>query len=86
MSDLPCDVMGIEVEAANVLMNAGEGAEALDCALSLLQHLALQALRPPRCVLNAGCLHPQHTGFTPENAFQRQNPRGRAACRPVAMG
>lgn len=48
--------MSIEVEAADVLMYSGEGAELLDGALSSLQHLALQALRPTRDVLYGGCL------------------------------
>lgn len=43
--------MSIEMEAADVLMDSGEGAEFLDGALCCLQHFALQGLRLPWNVL-----------------------------------
>ena len=55
-ADLAGDVMSIEVEATDVLVDPGEGAELLDGALCRLQNLALQALRPPWNVLYLGRL------------------------------
>ncbi len=48
--------MSIEVEAADMLVYPGEGAELLDGTLSCFQHLALQALGLPRNIFYAGCL------------------------------
>jgi len=58
-TDLAGDVMGIEVEAADMLVDAGEGVKALDGALSSLHHLALHRLGAPWNVLNPACLHHQ---------------------------
>ena len=52
--------MSVEVEATDMLVYPGEGAELLDGTLSCFEHLALQALGSPRNVFYAGCL--QHIG------------------------
>ena len=54
--DLSCDVMGVEVEATDVLVNLGKGVKTLNGHLGCLHHLAVQALRPPWNVLDGGCL------------------------------
>ena len=48
--------MGVEVEATDMLVDLGEGVEALNSHLSCLHHFAMQALRLPWNVLNGGCL------------------------------
>ena len=58
-ADLAGDVMGIEVEAADMLVDAGERVKALDGALSSLHHLALHSLGAPWNVLDPACLHLQ---------------------------
>lgn len=55
-ADLAGDVMSIEMEATDVLVDSGEGAELLDGTLCVLHHLACQALRLPWNVLNPGGL------------------------------
>lgn len=49
--------MGVEVEATDMLVDFGEGVEALNGHLSCLHHFAVQALRLPWNVLDGGCLH-----------------------------
>ena len=48
--------MSVEVEATDMLVDSGERTESLKSSLGLLQHFALQALRPAWNVSNAGCL------------------------------
>ena len=55
-TDLAGNVMGVEVEATDMLVDPGEGIELLDGTLCCLQHLALHTLRPSRDVLNPGGL------------------------------
>lgn len=55
-TDLAGDIMSIEMEAANMLVDPGEGVELLDGTLCGFHHLALHTLRPPRDVLNPGGL------------------------------
>ena len=50
--------MGIEMEAADMLVDLGKGLKALDGTLGCFQDLALKALRLPRNVLYGGCLLP----------------------------
>lgn len=51
--------MSIEVEATDMLVDLGEGIEALNGRLGCLHHLAMHTLRSPRDVLNFGCLQAQ---------------------------
>ena len=53
--------MSIEVEAADMLVDLGEGVKALNSHLSCLHHLAVHTLRSPWDVLNLGCLQAQQT-------------------------
>ena len=53
--------MSIEVEAADMLVNLGEGVKALNSRLSCLHHLAMHTLRPPWDVLNLRCLQAQQS-------------------------
>ncbi len=55
-ADLSGDVMSIEVEATDMLVDLGEGVEALNSRLSCLHHLAMHTLRSPWDILNFGCL------------------------------
>ena len=55
-ADLSGDVMSIEVEATDMLVDLGEGVEALNSRLSCLHHLAMHTLRSPWDVLNFRCL------------------------------
>ena len=48
--------MRIEVEAADMLVDLGEGVKALNGHLGCLHHLAMQALGAARNVLMAGGL------------------------------
>ena len=55
-ADLSGDVMSIEVEATDMLVDLGEGVEALNSRLSCLHHLAMHTLRSPWDVLDLRCL------------------------------
>ena len=53
--------MSIEVEAADVLVDLGEGVKALNSHLSGLHHLAMHTLRSPWDVLNLRGLQAQQS-------------------------
>ena len=62
--------MSIEMEAADVLVDPGEGVEFLDGPLCCLQHLALHTLRPTWDILNFGGLQPS-VNLQPKSSTQR---------------
>ena len=55
-SDLASDVVSIKVEATDVLVDPGKGAEFLDGPFCRFQYLTLHTLRLPWNVLNLGGL------------------------------